>query len=313
MCVTSDLQKQINHWLNTLTYQRHLSQHTIDNYHRDVRQFFSFLQNHIGQEVRLKDIHQLSTQDIRAFLANRRQKDHIESRSLARSLSGIKSFTHYLAQNGFSVSPSLDTINAPRIAKTIPRPIHKTDIIAMIKHAKNMAKKPWHGYRDRALLILLYGCGLRISEALSLTYKTRPQKNQTSLRITGKGNKQRDIPLLPIIIEAIEHYIKIIPYDFEHPHDPLFKATRGGRYSARQAQMMIVKIRQALGLNNSVTPHALRHSFATHLMASGGDLRSIQELLGHASLSSTQIYTEVDSERLKHIYDNAHPRAKNII
>lgn len=304
----TDLQKHITNWQSALANQRRLSPHTVENYSRDVAQFISFLTHYFGRQVSLADMEKLVLRDLRAFLAARRQAEGAESRSLARSLSGIRSFARYLAKQGVAVSAAFELIKAPKTPKSLPRPVAANDVFAMLEQAQAQAKRPWEGARDVALLVLLYGCGLRITEALSLTYGNRPQAKQTSLRIIGKGGVERNMPLLPVIADAVAQYLAIVPFSFQ-PDDPLFRGTRGKAFSARQAQMMVARLRGACGLPESVTPHALRHSFATHLMAAGGDLRTIQELLGHANLSSTQIYTLVDEARLHAVYDKAHPRA----
>jgi len=305
----TELEKHISKWQSALGNQRRLSPHTVENYSRDVTQFINFLTHYFGRQVHLADMEKLVLRDLRAFLAARRQTDAAESRSLARSLSGIRSFARYLAKQGIAVSTAFELIKAPKTPKSLPRPVAAHDVFAMLEQAQAQAKRPWEGARDVALLMLLYGCGLRINEALSLTYGNRPQAKQTSLRIIGKGGVERNLPLLPVIADAVAQYLAAAPFAFQ-PADPLFRGTRGKAFSARQAQMMVARLRGACGLPETVTPHALRHSFATHLMAAGGDLRTIQELLGHANLSSTQIYTLVDEARLHAVYDKAHPRAQ---
>jgi integrase/recombinase XerC len=235
--------------------------------------------------------------------------DDAENRSVARNISGLRSLATYMAQQDIPVSNAFKTIRSPKQPRRLPRPVNENHVLQMIELAGDSARTPWQGHQDVALLILIYGCGLRVSEALSLTYHSRPRQGQASLRITGKGNKQRDIPVLPVVVDAIESYLAAAPFAFTAA-EPLFRAARGGPLSARQVQHNVARLRKLIGLTDSVTPHALRHSFATHLLAAGGDLRTIQELLGHASLSSTQIYTEVDQANLTKIYDAAHPRAK---
>ncbi len=304
----NDLDIEIEKWLKSLEHHRRLSLQTVINYRRDVRKFITFLHTHIGTEIDLSVFAALTTQDIRAFLADQRDNKQLQSRSLARHLSALRSLVHYLKKQTISVSSAFDNITSPKLPKTLPKPVSRADSFAMIRQAK-ILNPDWQGDRNVALLVLLYGCGLRISEALSLTYQTRPQQGQEVLRITGKGNKQRDLPLLPVITEAINAYIDSCPYVFEE-NTALFIAKRGGIYSPRLAQMMIERLRNSLDLPSTVTPHALRHSFATHLMEAGGDLRSIQELLGHESLSSTQIYTEINEVQLKKVYEASHPRSE---
>lgn len=308
MTANADLQTLIDGWLSELN-QRDLSRHTVEAYLRDVTQFIAFLAEHSGQEVSPASFDTLKAMDVRSFLAKRRNVEATQSRSLARSLSGLRSFTLYLSEKNYPVSAAFKIVNSPRIPKSLPRPMSQSDALQMIALAGDMSSHPWENLRNQALLVLIYGCGLRISEALNLSYGDRPKPDNISIRITGKGKKQRDAPILPLIENAIQQYIQAAPFDFKDD-DPLFRGVRGGRFSARQVQMIVEKCRRFMGLPDTVTPHAFRHSFATHLLAAGGDLRTIQELLGHTSLSSTQIYTEIEDTELGRIYKNAHPRSK---
>lgn len=308
MTANADLQTLIDGWLNELN-QRDLSRHTVEAYLRDVTQFIAFLAEHSGQEVSPASFDTLKAMDVRSFLARRRNIEATQSRSLARSLSGLRSFTLYLSEKNYPVSAAFKIVRSPRIPKSLPRPMSQSDALQMIALAGDMSSHPWENLRNQALLVLIYGCGLRISEALNLSYGDRPKPDNISIRITGKGKKQRDAPILPLIENAIQQYIQAAPFDFKDD-DPLFRGVRGGRFSARQFQMIVEKCRRSMGLPDTVTPHAFRHSFATHLLAAGGDLRTIQELLGHTSLSSTQIYTEIEDTELGRIYKNAHPRSK---
>ena len=308
MIANADLQTLIDGWLSELN-QRDLSRHTVEAYLRDVTQFIAFLAEHSEQEVSLASFNTLTAMDVRSFLAKRRNVEATQSRSLARSLSGLRSFTLYLSEKNYPVSAAFKIVRSPRIPKSLPRPMSQSDALQMIALAGDMSSHPWENLRNQALLVLIYGCGLRISEALNLSYGDRPKPDNISIRITGKGKKQRDAPILPLIENAIQQYIQAAPFDFKDD-DPLFRGIRGGRFSARQVQMIVEKCRRSMGLPDTVTPHAFRHSFATHLLAAGGDLRTIQELLGHASLSSTQIYTEIEDTELGRIYKNAHPRSK---
>ena len=308
MIANADLQTLIDGWLSEL-YQRDLSRHTVAAYLRDVTQFIAFLAEHSEQEVSLASFNTLKAMDVRSFLAKRRNVEATQSRSLARSLSGLRSFTRYLSEKNYPVSAAFKIVNSPRIPKSLPRPMSQNDALQMIALAGDMSSNKWENLRNQALLVLIYGCGLRISEALDLSYDDRPKPDNISIRIMGKGKKQRDMPILPLIENAIRQYIQAAPFNFKDD-DPLFRGVRGGRFSARQAQMIVEKCRRSMGLPDTVTPHAFRHSFATHLLAAGGDLRTIQELLGHASLSSTQIYTEIEDTELGRIYKNAHPRSK---
>ncbi|MGC6521707.1 MAG: tyrosine recombinase XerC [Candidatus Micropelagos thuwalensis] len=308
MTANADLQTLIDGWLSELN-QRDLSRHTVEAYLRDVTQFIAFLAEHSGQEVSPASFDTLKAMDVRGFLARRRNIEATQSRSLARSLSGLRSFTLYLSEKNYPVSAAFKIVRSPRIPKSLPRPMSQSDALQMIALAGDMSSHPWENLRNQALLVLIYGCGLRISEALNLSYGDRPKPDNISIRITGKGKKQRDAPILPLIENAIQQYIQAAPFDFKDD-DPLFRGVRGGRFSARQVQMIVEKCRRSMGLPDTVTPHAFRHSFATHLLAAGGDLRTIQELLGHTSLSSTQIYTEIEDTELGRIYKNAHPRSK---
>ena len=308
MIANADLQTLIDDWLSELN-QRDLSRHTVEAYLRDVTQFIAFLAEHSGQEVSPASFDTLKAMDVRSFLARRRNIEATQSRSLARSLSGLRSFTLYLSEKNYPVSAAFKIVRSPRIPKSLPRPMSQSDALQMIALAGDMSSHPWENLRNQALLVLIYGCGLRISEALNLSYGDRPKPDNISIRITGKGKKQRDAPILPLIENAIQQYIQAAPFDFKDD-DPLFRGVRGGRFSARQVQMIVEKCRRSMGLPDTVTPHAFRHSFATHLLAAGGDLRTIQELLGHTSLSSTQIYTEIEDTELGRIYKNAHPRSK---
>ena len=308
MTANADLQTLIDCWLSELN-QRDLSRHTVEAYLRDVTQFIAFLAEHSGQEVSPASFDTLKAMDVRSFLARRRNVEATQSRSLARSLSGLRSFTLYLLEKNYPVSAAFKIVRSPRIPKSLPRPMSQSDALQMIALAGDMSSHPWENLRNQALLVLIYGCGLRISEALNLSYGDRPKPDNISIRITGKGKKQRDAPILPLIENAIQQYIQAAPFDFKDD-DPLFRGVRGGRFSARQVQMIVEKCRRSMGLPDTVTPHAFRHSFATHLLAAGGDLRTIQELLGHTSLSSTQIYTEIEDTELGRIYKNAHPRSK---
>jgi len=298
---------EIEHWLKHIATERHLSGNTLEAYRRDVLQFLAFLADHLGGAPSLKCLAALAPADVRAFLAARRA-DNIGSRSLMRTLAGVRAFARFLENSGKGKVGALAAVRAPKIAKTLPRPLP-------VAAAKNFAdpdaaagdgRPPWIHARDAAVLALLYGCGLRISEALGL------QRGDVSagdaITVTGKGRKQRMVPLLPQVQKLIADYIALCPYDVDE-HGLLFVGAKGGPLSPRIVQLAMARLRGALGLPETATPHALRHSFATHLLARGGDLRSIQELLGHASLSTTQIYTEVDAERLIEAYRAAHPRA----
>lgn len=293
-------------WLETLGRERRLSAHTLDAYERDTRQFLTFLTGHLGGPTTISDIHALRPADFRAFLAARR-KEGTGARSLGRNLAGLRSLLRYLEKKGLVNAAGAAAVRSPKQPKSLPKPLSDTQAITVVSDDAQMHDEPWIATRDAAVLTLLYGCGLRISEALDLTPEdVRP--GATSLRITGKGSNTRLVPLLPVVIEAVEKYRALCPYHLEAGM-PLFRGARGGKLQPGIIQRGMQKLRSAFGLPDSATPHALRHSFATHLLAGGGDLRTIQELLGHASLSTTQVYTGVDSARLLEVYDRAHPRA----
>lgn len=298
---------EIDAWLRHLHAERHLSAKTVEAYRRDVEQFLHFLAEHCGGAPSLKGLAALTPADVRAFLAARRA-DHIGSRSLMRALAGIRAFGRFLERSGKGSLAALAAVRGPKLGKTLPRPLP-------IDAAKRMAdptlaagdgRGVWIHARDAAVLGLLYGCGLRVSEALGV--KRAEFDGRDVLTVTGKGRKQRMVPLIAPVAKLIADYIALCPYDLP-PDGPLFVGAQGGPLSPRLVQLSMARLRGALGLGASATPHALRHSFATHLLAGGGDLRAIQELLGHASLSTTQIYTAVDAERLIEAYRSAHPRA----
>ncbi len=300
-------------WLRGLETERRAAAATLNSYRRDLTQFLGFLNEHLGGKVTLRALARLRPADFRAFLAARRDKG-TSSRTLARALSAIRSFFRYLERKGLVTSAAIGAIRTPKLPHSIPKPLHEREASALSEpetHHRFSAQnsEPWVNARDAAVLALLYGCGLRISEALGLNYSDAKLLDGSDvLRITGKGNKTRLVPVLPRVRNAVRTYLDLYPGG-HMPDDPLFFGVRGKRLSPRIIQLAVEKFRYAVGLPDTATPHALRHSFATHLLAAGGDLRTIQELLGHASLSTTQIYTEVDSARLLEVYEKAHPRA----
>jgi integrase/recombinase XerC len=299
---------EIEHWLTHLGSERRYSPKTLEAYRRDVAQFLEFLAEHLGGAPSLKALAALKPADVRAFLAARRAGG-IGSRSLMRTLAGLRGFARYLERNGKGKVSALAAVRAPKIGKTLPRPLPVAAArrIADAELLAGEATAPWVQARDAAVLALLYGSGLRISEALGVTRGDFAGGRDT-ITVTGKGRKQRMVPVLPQVQKLVADYVALCPYDLP-PDGPLFVGAKGGPLAARIVQLAMARLRGALGLAETATPHALRHSFATHLLARGGDLRSIQELLGHASLATTQIYTEVDAERLIEAYRNAHPRA----
>jgi integrase/recombinase XerC len=298
------------HWLSYLSAERRMSPKTVEAYGRDVRQFLGFLCEHLGRRVTLKALSELKPLDVRAFMAARRADD-ISSRSLMRMLAGARSFARFLERNGKGKVGALGAVRAPKLARTLPKPltIATAKRIADTDLRAGEEREPWILARDAAVLALLYGSGLRISEALGLTRKDMPAPGRgDAVTVTGKGNKARMVPVLPQVTKLVAEYVALCPYDL--PADgPLFVGAKGGPLSPRIVQLAMARLRGALGLPETATPHALRHSFATHLLVRGGDLRAIQELLGHASLSTTQVYTAVDTERLLEVYRASHPRA----
>ena len=306
----ADLATAVETWLSRLADERRRSENTIAAYRRDIRDFLSFLAEHRGEVPDLAALGALSVRDVRAWLARRAAEGRAKT-STARALSAVRVFFRYLERDGVAVSSALSLVRAPKTPRGVPRPLSEGQAKAVIAHDERSGEPPdWVARRDTAVLLLLYGCGLRIGEALGLDRADAPAADGAlrSLMITGKGNKQRLVPVLPVVAEAIADYLAACPHELG-PGDPLFVGVRGKRLQPRLIQQTMAGLRGALGLPASATPHALRHSFATHLLAGGGDLRTIQELLGHASLSTTQRYTEVDEAGILAAYRAAHPRA----
>jgi integrase/recombinase XerC len=302
-----DLTDAIARWQRHLSGERRLAAKTLEAYSRDVAQFLAFLTAHLGGSPRLADLRALSTTDIRAFMAARRN-DGAGSRTLARGIAGIRSLIRFLEKDGTVNGAAIRAIRPPRQKKTLPKPLAPEAARNVIDLENGLDEEPWVAARNAAVLALLYGGGLRISEALGLRQSDAPAAEDAILRVRGKGGKERLVPVLPVVAAAIDDYRRLCPYQ-PKPDAPLFVGVRGGPLNPRLIQRAMEKLRSALGLPDTATPHALRHSFATHLLANGGDLRTIQELLGHASLSTTQIYTGVDTDRLLAVYRRAHPRA----
>ena len=296
-------------WLVLLAHERRLSGRTIEAYGRDARQFLAFLEKRFGAPPRIGDFTDLAPGDLRAFLAHRRA-GAIDSRSLQRALSALKSLARHIARETGQTAAALGAVRAPKAGRRLPRPLSPPDAKAMTTTAlrEGEARESWVLARDAAVLGLCYGAGLRISEALSLRRADAPTGETDAVTIVGKGGKTRSAPIIPPVRKAVEDYLSLCPFALE-PAGPLFIGAKGGPLSPRIVQLAMARMRGALGLPESATPHALRHSFATHLLARGGDLRTIQDLLGHASLSTTQVYTGVDSARLLAAYRSAHPRA----
>ena len=301
-----DVIKQQSRWLISLETERRLSDKTVEAYERDLRQFLIFMTDYLAKPPKIKDLADIRPADLRSFLASRR-RDGAGARTLGRGLAGVRSFLRYLEKQGLANATGARAVRSPKQPKSLPKPLTAQDAMRVTNQDLQMIDEPWLAARNTAVMILLYGCGLRISEALDLTRGEINQKTD-ALRIQGKGGKSRIVPILPVAIDAIETYIELCPYQLDKS-ELLFRGARGGKLHAAIIQRDMKKLRSALNLPDTATPHALRHSFATHLLAGGGDLRTIQELLGHASLSTTQIYTGVDTARLLDIYNKAHPRA----
>ena len=297
--------KSVQNWLNCLQFERRLSDKTGEAYGIDIREFLSFVADYEKRKVSLAVLKQMQVSDFRAFLVW--QTEHNKTRSsIARSMSAVRNFFKYLSRQNILENKAVLAVRAARRAKILPHPLTISDAERFLKAAEEMNKKSWEAKRDVALYTLLYGGGLRISEALSLNVRDFPL-SADAMTIKGKGNKERLIPLLPAVVRAVKTYLKANPYLGDDA--PLFVGARGERMNAGVVQRNVRTIRRYLNLPDTVTPHALRHSFATHLLQGGGDLRTLQELLGHSSLSATQRYTEVTTEQLKEVYRHAHPRA----
>jgi len=309
-CADADIIAEMTRWMAHLRTERRLSPKTSEAYARDLRQFLVFLGAHWGSSVTLKRFAALEASDVRAFMAARRIQQ-IGSRSLMRALAGLRSFARFLEREGKGKVGALSAIRAPKVGKSLPKPIGigaaKELTEADLRAGEN--RDPWIWARDAAVMALLYGSGLRISEALGLKKRDVPLPGAGDvLTVIGKGNKTRMVPVLQNVLTLIRDYVAMCPHPIA-ADAPIFVGARGGPLSPRIIQLTMERLRGALGLPDSATPHALRHSFATHLLSRGGDLRAIQELLGHASLSTTQIYTGIDTERLFEVYRTAHPRA----
>jgi len=304
---TPDLLDAIAQWQDWLAAERRVSPHTLAGYGLDLAAFLDFLSQHRGEVPSLAELDALTAADFRAYLAQRAAAE-LKRSSTARALSMLRGFFRFLDRRGLARNAALAAVRTPKLPKSVPKALSVADAGNAVSDVAVLADEEWIKRRDVALLTLLYGCGLRLSEALGLTRAEAPLKPGT-LVVTGKGNKQRRVPVLPVVAEAIAAYVAACPYRLA-AEDTLFVGVRGGPLHPRLVQGRLQELRLYLGLPESATPHALRHSFATHLLAAGGDLRAIQELLGHASLSTTQRYTAVDASSLAAVYDKAHPRAK---
>jgi integrase/recombinase XerC len=292
-------------WLAQRRALQGAAANTVEAYGRDVGRYLGFLIRHQGGSPGLAGIAQAGQSDLRAWMAEERARG-LSPRSLARALSAVKGFTAWAADRTGADATTVLATRAPKVHRKLPRPLAEDSAKAMLDSIGDDARADWIAARDTAILTLLYGLGLRISEALALTGADHPLP--ASLRITGKGGKTRLVPVIPAAAQAVAGYARLCPHDLA-PAEPLFRGVRGGPVNPRQIQAAMERARLRLGLPANATPHALRHSFATHLLAAGGDLRAIQSLLGHASLSTTQGYTAVDAARLMEVYEKAHPRA----
>lgn len=296
----------LDDWLGYLAGEKRYSPKTLESYGRDVSAFLNFQFAHRGTRLTLRHLGDLKATDFRAWLADRR-RDGVSARSLARFLSSVRSFYRYLEKRRGVACSALGLVETPKVPRSLPKPVSADAARQMIAETGARQQPDWVAARDAAVLLLLYGCGLRISEALGLTADELPLGDV--LRVTGKGQKTRLVPVLPAVRAAMERYVSLCPFSPDSG-EPVFRALRGGALGARAVQELVVNLRSRLGLPASATPHALRHSFATHLLAGGGDLRTIQELLGHASLSTTQVYAAVEGAHLTAVHAAAHPRAR---
>ncbi len=300
-----DLVAAAQDWLLYMEHERAASANTINAYERDLRQFLDFLSEYLQRPACVADLNRLDIKVFRSFMASRRSTGAV-SRSLSRTMSALRSFFTWLESRNVAHNRAVRRVAMPKIPHSLPKPIN-VEKAAKLVAPNTTETSNWIGSRDIAVLLLLYGAGLRISEALRLTRREAPTVGRDVIRISGKGGKERMVPILPVIQEAVARYIEECPFPLE-AEGPLFLGAKGGPLSPRIIQLLMQRLRDQLGLPETATPHALRHSFATHLLSAGADLRQIQELLGHASLSTTQVYTEVDRDRLLAVYDACHPR-----
>ncbi len=300
-----DLAERFGEWRRWLADERRASPHSLAAYERDLAAFLAFLARHQGALPSLASLRRLDRGDLRAYLADRGRRG-LQASSTARALSVLRGFFRFLARRGAVENAAVLALRNPKLPRPVPKALTSAEAIDAIEGVSDLASQPWIAKRDVAMLTLLYGCGLRLGEALSLKRADLVSARSGRLVITGKGRKQRVVPVLPVVASALADYAEALPFR----GDPLFRGARGGPLNPRLVQGLLQRLRLLLGLPASATPHALRHSFATHLLAAGGDLRAIQELLGHASLSTTQRYTDVDAAGLLAVYESAHPRAK---
>jgi integrase/recombinase XerC len=302
------LRAAVRAWQDGLARERRMAANTVEAYERDVRQFLIHLDARQGTPT-IPGLIAMKPRDVRGFMAARRA-DGVGGRSLMRALAGVRSFARHLEREGHASVAALGAVRSPKVERRLPRPlpVSAAKAITTVDLRAGEDRAPWILARDAAVLALLYGAGLRISEALGLTRRDAPVPGIDSVTVRGKGDKERMVPILPVVAQAVAAYLAACPHALL-PEGPLFVGARGGPLSPRVIQYAVASLRGALGLPASATPHALRHSFATHLLARQGELRAIQELLGHASLSTTQLYTQIDAARLMSAFDAAHPRA----
>ncbi len=311
--VKPELGEALIRWRQWLERERRVSRHTLSAYQGDVRAFLAFLTDYHGRLPGLADLGDASLTDFRSWLSSR-AVDGLAAASRARALAGVRNLFRWLDRAGLLHNSAIGLVQHPRLRRLMPRPIAESEVPNVLDQAVIREEEVWVGKRDHALFTLLYGCGLRIDEALSLNRSQAPRRSAGAdgigtLVVTGKGRKQRVVPVLPAVADAVQAYLAVCPFA-GGPGDPLFVGVRGGRLNPGVAQRQLRGTRESLLMSESVTPHAFRHSFASHLLSDGADLRTIQDLLGHASLSTTQRYTEVDAQRLMTVYQNAHPRAQ---
>lgn len=297
-------------WWDWLRHEKRASENTIAGYGHDLNGFLAFVNGHIGYPPGMHDLEALHAADFRGYLAACNNRG-LTRASTARAVATLRGFFRFLEKRGLASNTAVHALRTPKVPKTVPRALTEDDAVAALDVIEDLAPERWIGKRDKALLAVLYGCGLRIGEALALDQGqlASAQQGTGTLRVKGKGGKERIVPVLPAVAAMVDDYVEACPHDLG-PKDPLFVGRRGKRLNAAVAQKQMRQVRKALGLPESATPHALRHSFATHLLAGGGDLRTIQELLGHASLSTTQRYADVDQAHLLSVYEFAHPRAR---
>ena len=301
-----DLSKTLNGWSDYLKHEKNLSPHTQRAYGADINHFLRFIMEHKGERISLDALSNVDLRDFRAWMS-RKAMNGASNASRARSLSGVKNLLSWLDKQGIMHNAAISTVRSPKLPHKLPRPLQEKQAMEVLENAGLLARQDWIGQRDAALFTLLYGCGLRINEALSLNIADMPRDG--FLRVMGKGGKERQVPTLSVVEAALTHYLEMRPFA-KTASDPIFIGARGKRLNQGIAQKSMRELRIVLGLPETATPHALRHSFATHLLQNGANLREIQELLGHASLSTTQRYTELDAKEMMRIYKAAHPRQK---